>query len=357
MNPHINFAFRPEILELRPYFVPPAQGMIKLDAMENPFRLPVEVQNLLAQKLSALSINRYPDANLASVKEGFHTLMAPPLGADIVIGNGSDEILQLLLMAANRSDAVIMGVEPSFVMYRLLSQYLGLNYIGIPLNQDFTFPFDIFIKNVKEHQPTLIFLAYPNNPTGNCYNKDEIIKIIEHAPGLVVIDEAYYAFTDFSFLPYLMKYPNVVIVRTVSKLGMAGLRLGCAFGHPDWIRPLEGLRLPYNINCFTQAAFEVLVEYNALFTEQTHYICKERSLLYQQLRSTKGIQAVWLSECNFLLIRVANAPHTHSELKNQGILVKLLHGTHPLLEHVVRVSIGSSAENKQFLAILNKIVC
>ncbi|MES2205332.1 MAG: histidinol-phosphate transaminase [Pseudomonadota bacterium] len=357
MNPYINFAFRPEILELRPYFVPPAHGMIKLDAMENPFGLPIEIQELLAHKLSQLSINRYPDASLSSVKESFRTLMSPPLGADIVIGNGSDEILQLLLMAANRPDAVIMGVEPSFVMYRLISQYLGLNYIGIPLNQDFTFPYEIFIKTIKERQPSLIFLAHPNNPTSNCYSLDEIIHVIEQAPGLVVIDEAYYAFTDFSFLPQLMKYPNLIIVRTVSKLGMAGLRLGCAFGHPDWIRPLEGLRLPYNINCFTQAAFEVLVEYNALFIEQTQHIRKERAILYQALRNTKGIQAVWPSECNFLLMRVANAPSVHSELKNQGILVKLLHGTHPLLEHVIRVSIGSSIENKQFLATLNKLVC
>jgi histidinol-phosphate aminotransferase len=353
---HQRIAFRPELHQAHPYTVPSSQGMVKLDAMENPFSLPENLRNELAQRLANTAIHRYPDASLSQVKAGLHTLMSPPKGAECLVGNGSDEILQLLIMAAAKPGATVMGIEPSFVMYKLLCQWLGVHYHGVSLRPDFSLDMEQLCSSIQALQPNLIFLAYPNNPTGNCFPREEIEQLIRLAPGLVVIDEAYYAFTDHSFLPSLFDFPNVIVVRTVSKLGMAGLRLGCAFGKADWIRPLEGLRLPYNINCFTQAAFDTLVGHQTLFKHQTELIREERTRLYQALQKRPYIESVWPSECNFLLIKVTDAPFVHAALKSKNILIKQLHGAHPLLEHVLRVSIGSPAENNLFLDALDSIL-
>jgi histidinol-phosphate aminotransferase len=352
---YTSFAFRKELAQFQPYIVPPSKGMIKLDAMENPFSLPAEIQQELAESLSIAAINRYPDANLTEVKAGLKQLMSPPEETECLVGNGSDEILQILITAVAKPGATVLGIEPSFVMYKLLCQWLGVHYQGVTLNDDFSLNMNVLRETIHTTQPALIFIAYPNNPTGNCFNRSEIEEIIRLAPGLVVIDEAYYAFTDHSFLNTILSFPNVIVVRTLSKLGMAGLRLGCAFGSKEWITPLEGLRLPYNINCLSQAAFHTLVKHRFLFEEQTNQIRSERTKLYEILKNRLYIQHVWPSECNFLLFRVKDAPALHQALKMHSILIKQLHGAHPLLEHVLRVSIGTSEENMHFLNILDKI--
>lgn len=356
MSSHIEYAFRPELASLKPYHVASSENMIKLDAMENPFPLPTHIQEQLSQAIQNTAIHRYPDASLSKIKDGIRQLMNPPKESDIVIGNGSDEILHMLIMAVARPDAVVMSIEPSFAMYKLLAQMSGVSYVGVSLNPDFSLNLAHTLEAIETHQPNLFFLAYPNNPTGNCFKREEIERIIQNVKGLVVIDEAYYAFTEHSFLSDVLNYPNVVIVRTVSKLGMAGLRLGCAIGSPEWMTLLERLRLIYNINSLTQKTFELLVEHKAVFHEQTQWLQEERERLYQQLLHIAGITHVWPSQCNFLLFKVANAPTIQAKLREQGVLIKSLHGTHPLLEDVLRVSIGTSAENHVFLAQLNAIL-
>ena len=230
---------RQEILSLQGYHVQPSPGMIKLDAMENPYLLPEALRAAIAQATSNAAINRYPDADAQRLKKAISAVSGLSAEMDVLLGNGSDEIIQLLAMAVAKPGATLMSVEPSFVMYKMIATFTGMNYLGVPLTADFSLDLDAMLSAIKRHQPALIFLAYPNNPTGNLFDRAAVGQIIEAANGLVVIDEAYYAFAGDSFLPQLGRYENLLVMRTFSKLGMAGLRLGFLAGSKVWLEQLE----------------------------------------------------------------------------------------------------------------------
>ena len=202
--------------------------------------------------------------------------MSVPDGMDLLLGNGSDELIQILALAVNRPGAVLMSVEPSFVMFRMVATYTGIRYVGVPLAPDFSLDAQRLLAAVREHSPALTFIAYPNNPTGNLFDADAIRALIEASPGLVVVDEAYHAFAGKSFLPELARYPNLVIMRTLSKLGLAGLRLGLLIGRPEWLSELDKLRLPYNVNVLTQRIAARVLERPDVLDEQAAAIRAER---------------------------------------------------------------------------------
>ena len=351
---------RAEIAALSAYHVQDAEGFIKLDAMENPFAVPAELRNGLAQHLAAAAINRYPDPSASALKDALRRAMGIPDALDILLGNGSDEIIQMLAMACARPGATLLSVEPAFVMFNMIATFCGLNYVGVPLQaDDFALDEQAMLAAIETHQPALTFIAYPNNPTGNLFDRDALDRVIRASNGLVVIDEAYFAFSSSSFLDELEQYPNVVLMRTVSKLGLAGARLGLLIGKAHWLAEIDKVRLPYNINCFTQAAAGFLLDHVEHFTRQTAQLIDERAAMARGLarlfaRHTGATQLP--SEANFILIRLPAAAQVFAELKARKILVKNTGASHALLHDTLRITIGSPDENAALLAALTAIL-
>lgn len=352
MNDFVQRLVRPEIQQLSAYHVPPAQGMVKLDAMENPYPWAPELKSAWLERLQFAELNRYPDPQGAVVKSGLRQAMGLSDAHDLLLGNGSDEIIHLIIQALARPGAVVLAAEPSFVMYRMISLFNGVRYEGVQLRPDFSLDREAMLAAVEQHQPAVIFLAEPNNPTGNTYDRDTVEAIIAATPGLVVMDEAYVPFTDRDSLA-LLKHPNVVVMRTVSKLGLAGLRLGLLVGSPEWLHEFDKLRLPYNINVLTQVSAAFALEHYAVFQTQAQQIRADRAQLATALAAIPG-WTVFPSEANFILVRLpaGQARPTFESLKAKGVLIKCLDGAHLLLADCLRITVGAPEENSRLLAAL-----
>jgi histidinol-phosphate aminotransferase len=345
---------RPEIRALRAYAVADATGFIKLDANENPFPLPAAVQARIAAAVASVPINRYPDGGADAVIAALRASLALPDLSGLILGNGSDELIQMITVTLARPGAVMLVPEPTFVMYRANALYAGMRFVGVPLRADFSLDIDAMLTAITREQPALIFLASPNNPTGNLFAEDDVVRILRAAPGLVVVDEAYCAFADTSFLQRAGEFGNLLLLRTLSKIGGAGLRLGYAIAAPEWIAELNKVRQPYNLNALTQAAAPVLLAEADLLAQQAAMIKAERSRLMVALGSLSGVQ-VFPSQANFVVVRVSNASACFDRLQKEGILVKNLHGSHSLLAECLRITVGIPAENDALLAALKKI--
>lgn len=345
--------FRQQILGLSAYKVADARNLIKLDAMENPYHWPDEIINAWLDGLRSAEINRYPDPLATQLTATLRAINAIPDAEGVLLGNGSDEIIQLLLMALPVGSCVL-SPSPGFVMYQQIALSLELPYVGVPLLADnFDLDLPAMLAAIKQHQPKLIFLAYPNNPTGNLFSEDAILQILAAAPGMVVVDEAYAPFANASFMPHLLKYPQLLVMRTLSKLGLAGLRLGYMAGDNDIIEQLNKIRLPYNINCLTQLSAQFALSNTLLFAEQTQRICAERERLMLALNALPGMMA-YPSAANFILLRTpaGKAELIFSYLKQHGILIKNLSAQGGLLSDCLRVTIGTEQENSLFLNAL-----
>jgi histidinol-phosphate aminotransferase len=342
---------RPDIFGMPAYQVANATGYIKLDAMENPYRLPSDLRSELGQRLAEVLVNRYPDASGAGLKQILTESFSIPAAAQLLLGNGSDEIITMVTQAMARPGASMLAFEPSFVMYRLNAQFSQLDYLAMPLNADFSLNLPATLALIQDKQPAVIFIAYPNNPTGNRFARREVEAILEVAQGLVVVDEAYAAFASDSFLALAGKVPNLLVMRTLSKLGMAGIRLGFAASTPAWIDALNKVRPPYNINSLTQEAASFLLGHRQVFDDQTQLLCAERTRLAEGLKAFSALQQ-FASEANFITVRVADADGLFGFLKQAGILIKNLHHSHPLLDQCLRITVGSPEENDAVLAAL-----
>ena len=343
---------REEIRALAAYHVAPAAGFVKLDAMENPYRLPPELEDALGRHLATVAINRYPDPEAPRLKAMLREAMAIPGDLDLVLGNGSDEILQMIAVALAKPGSTMLALEPSFAMYRLSAIAAGMAYAGVPLAPDFSLDLAATLAAIDRTRPALTWIAYPNNPTGNLFPRQAILAIVEASPGLVVIDEAYYAFSGgASLLDQVGRHPNLALVRTVSKLGLAGLRLGLAVGPRDWLREFDKIRLPYNVNVLSAAAAEFVLSRREVLEEQTHRIVRDRGHLEAGLDAIPGLKR-FPSAANFVLVRLPDAMRAFEGLKARGILVRTLHGSHPLLDNCLRLTVGTPEENAKLLAAL-----
>jgi len=329
--------------------------MVKLDAMENPYGLPRELRERIAARVAVAALNRYPDSEARELKAQLRAAMQIPSGAEVVLGNGSDELIQMLALATARRGAVMLGFEPSFVMFRMIAQFAGMQYVGLPLNADFSIDAAGAIAALAQHRPALVFIAYPNNPSGNLFDADVVARIIKAAPGLVVIDEAYHAFAGATFMPRLAEFANLLVMRTVSKLGLAGLRLGLVAGRAEWLQQVDKVRLPYNVNVLTQLVAAEALRNRDVLDAQAAAIRAERARLTSELRRLRGVEA-YASDANFILFRVAKADQTFSGLKARGILIKNLNGSHALLEGCLRVTVGTPEENAKFLSALTAVL-
>jgi len=359
---------RPIIKALQAYHVADASGLIKLDAMENPYPLSEDLKAQLQDKLSGAELNRYPDPSARSLCKKLMEVMQVPENKAIVLGNGSDELIQMLAMAVaddgDNKDVCLMSFEPGFVMYKMIADFVGINYVGVPLRDDFSLDMETIRQAIKQHRPAIIFIAYPNNPSANCYNEKEIEEIILLAPGMVVLDEAYHPFAQTSFMSRLTEFDNLLVMRTVSKMGLAGLRLGLLCGHPDIICEIDKIRLPYNINILTQISAEFVLDNIDVLNAQAKNIRDEREHLLAAMNVMPELK-VFPSQANFILFRVLSdknnvnnksANDVFESIKQSGVLIKNMKADDGLLKNCLRVTVGTADENRAFLSALEKAV-
>ncbi len=342
---------RPEILSLKAYHVPASEGMVKLDAMENPFPLPEPLRRELAEHLARVELNRYPEPTGRRVRERLAEAMQVPAGMELLLGNGSDDLIQMITFALARPGAVMMYPGPTFVMYAMNAILSGMRAVQVDLREDFSLDPDAFVARMRAEAPALVYLAYPNNPTGVLYPEQDVLQVIRAAPGLVVLDEAYHVFARKSFLPRLPEFPNLVVLRTVSKLGLAGIRLGYLAGRTEWIEQFNKVRQAYNVNVLTQAAALFVLERLEVLEAQAAQIRAERDRLGAALAALPGV-TVFPSQANFFLVRVPDADRADAGLRRQGVLVKNLNS--PALANCLRITVGTPEENRILLTAMRE---
>lgn len=347
---------RPEIKKMQAYHVPEATGLVKLDAMENPFSWPQQMKDEWLDLISEAEPNRYPDPTATKLVAALRECFNIDADLGLVLGNGSDELIQMVLMAMN-NDACVMAPAPSFVMYQHIARSLGLSFVGVPLNDDFSLNMSEMLTAIKQFNPAVIFLAYPNNPTANLFNDEDVFSIIEATNGIVVIDEAYQPFAQKTFLNKVKDFKNVLVMRTVSKLGLAGLRLGFMVGHHSLTDQFEKIRLPYNINVFSQLTARFAFKHIDVLDAQAEQICQQRESMLDELAKLNGVR-VFSSEANFLLfaLQTDSAERVFDALKISGVLIKKMGNVAGLPENCLRVTVGSAEENRLFLQQLALIL-
>jgi histidinol-phosphate aminotransferase len=351
----IENTIRADVRAAKSYMVPDASGYIKLDAMENPYELPQALRAELGQRLADVMINRYPVASYATIKQRIRDKLGVPAGFDVILGNGSDELISILAMATARQDrrATVLAPEPAFVMFQRSAQFAGMDYVGVPLKADFGLDVPAMLAAIAEHKPSLVFLAYPNNPTGNLYDEADMEQIIRALgdTGIAVVDEAYQPFARKSFMGRLPEFQNMVVMRTLSKLGLAGIRLGYLSAAPALLEQFEKVRPPYNVNVLTQAAAEFALDHLDVLDQQAEALNAERTRLAQSLAALPGVE-VFPSAANFLLVRVPDPDKACDKLRAERVLIKNLSKMHKLLAGCIRVTVSTPEENAVFLNAL-----
>ncbi len=342
---------RDDVRAISAYAVPDAAGLIKLDAMENPFALPVELARELGDRLAQVALNRYPPADPRAFKTRLAQAIGLPAGQALMLGNGSDELIHLVIQACAKPGATVLSPWPSFVMYEMSSRFDGCRFVGVPLASDFSIDRGTLLAAIAAHRPAVVFIAWPNNPSGNLFDRATVESVLEAAPGLVVLDEAYLPFAQDTWLPQLAARPNLLVLRTFSKMGLAGIRLGYLCGDPAWIAEFDKVRPPYNVNVLTLAVADLLLGRLDVLAAQAAQLRDERARVLQALRALPGLTA-FDSAANFILFRVAAPERTFAAIQARGILIKNVARAHPLLADCLRVTIGTAGENDAFAAAL-----
>ncbi len=326
------------------YAVQPSVGMVKLDAMENPFGLPEALRIELGNRLGQLAINRYPASRIDDLRSALASQVSLPDGFGLILGNGSDELITLLSMACDVPGAKVVAPVPGFVMYDVSARLQGLQFIGVPLTAEFELDEGAMLAAIAEHQPALIYIAYPNNPTANLFDDAVIERIIEATPGLVVIDEAYQPFASRSYIDRITRHQNVLIMRTLSKFGLAGVRLGYLLGPKVVIDEIDKVRPPYNVSVLNAEAALFALEHADEFARQASVLRSERARLMQALNALPGVTP-FPSEANMILTRVPDAAVLFDALKQRKVLIKNVSKLHVLLANCLRLTVGTPEEN------------
>lgn len=346
----IGRCIRPEVQAMQAYQVQSAVGFIKLDAMENPFLLPPTLQDELGRRLGQVALNRYPGERIAELREALARHVALPTDWGLVLGNGSDELITLLAMACGRPGAKVLAPMPGFVMYEVSARLQGLDFVGVPLTPDFALDVPAMLAAIEAHQPAIIYLAGPNNPSANLFDAEATECIVRAAPGLVVIDEAYQPFAARDHVGLARRHPHVLVMRTLSKFGLAGVRLGYLMGPRAWVNEIDKVRPPYNVSVLNAEAALFALEHADEFARQAQVIREERARLLQALR-TLGLQP-FPSEANMILVRLPDAAAAFAGLRQRGVLVKDVSRQHPLLANCLRLTVGTPQENDALISAL-----
>jgi histidinol-phosphate aminotransferase len=347
---------RQDVQSTHGYAIQPSAGLIKLDAMENPFRLPPELQRELGERLAQVAINRYPVQSTADVVAALARYVQLPAGCKLMLGNGSDELIDMLSVACNVAGATLLAPEPGFVMYRLSAQLRGLRFVGVPLTAEFEIDEAAMLAAVERERPALTYIAYPNNPTANLWSDatiERIVSAVGAQHGLVVLDEAYQPFSSRSWMQRMAAQPHVLVMRTLSKFGLAGVRLGYLCGHAQLIDEIEKVRPPYNVSVLNAEATLFALDHADEFARQAAVLRAERERLQTALAAMPGVRP-YPSEANMILVRVPDASRAFAGMKTHGVLVKNIGAAmpHPLLANCLRLTVGTPEENTRMIDAL-----
>ena len=350
---------RADVRAMHAYTVQAADGLLKMDAMENPFGLPPALQSALGQRLGALALNRYPGPRTEVLRDALARHAGMPEGCALMLGNGSDELISLVALACARPGAQVLAPLPGFVMYGMSAQLQGLGFTGVALTPDFELDAAAMEAAIAQHRPAITYIAYPNNPTATLWDDTAVLRTIDAAGaqgGIVVIDEAYQPFASRTWLDRMRAEParhgHVLLMRTLSKFGLAGVRLGYLMGPAALVHEIDKVRPPYNVSVLNSEAALFALEHADVFAAQAAELRAGRDLLVAQLRALPGVLKVWDSEANMVLLRVPDAARTFEGMKNRKVLVKNVSTMHPLLAGCLRLTVGSAADNAQMLAAL-----
>ena len=318
--------------------------------MENPHRLPPALRKELGERLAAVALNRYPGERIDDLRVALAKHAQLPEGCALMLGNGSDELISLLALACDVPGATILAPQPGFVMYAMSAQLQGLKFVGVDLTPDFELDETAMLAAIALHRPAIVYLAYPNNPTANLWNDATIAKIVQAAPGLVVIDEAYQPFSSRTYLDRLARHPHVLLMRTLSKFGLAGVRIGYMMGRAELVGQIDKVRPPYNVSVLNAEAALFALEHEEVFAAQAEDLKRERARLQHALKEM-GLKA-WPSDANMILVRVPEPARSFDGMKARKVLVKNVSRMHPLLAGCLRLTVGTAEENTQLLAAL-----
>ncbi|HEX6720450.1 MAG TPA: histidinol-phosphate transaminase [Burkholderiaceae bacterium] len=352
----IERVIRQDVQSTHGYAIQQSAGLIKLDAMENPFRLPLPLQHELGERLSRVAINRYPVQSTADVVAALSKHVDLPAGCKLMLGNGSDELIDMLSVACNIPGAAILAPEPGFVMYRMSALLRGLKFIGVPLTAEFELDRAAMLAAIERERPALTYIAYPNNPTCNLWDDaviDDIVAAVGAQDGLVVFDEAYQPFSSRTWMQRMAAHGHVLVMRTLSKFGLAGVRLGYLCGNAALIDEVEKVRPPYNISVPNAEATLFALEHADEYARQATVLRAERERLQGAFRTMPGVRA-YPSEANMILVRVPDAKRAFDGMKARGVLVKNIGAAigHPLLVNCLRLTVGTPQENTQMIDAL-----
>jgi histidinol-phosphate aminotransferase len=360
LDPKIARLIRQDVQSMHAYAVQDSAGMVKLDAMENPHRLPPALQAELGRRLGALALNRYPDGRVNDLRAALAEYAQLPAGFDLMLGNGSDELISLLAMACDVPAASILAPVPGFVMYAMSAQLQGLQFIGVPLRPDFELDLPAMLQAIAEHRPSITYLAYPNNPTANLWDDaaiEAIVGAVGAQGGLVVMDEAYQPFASKSYLDRIARHGHVLLMRTLSKFGLAGIRLGYMMGPKALIAEIDKVRPPYNVSVLNYECALFALEHREVFAAQARDLVTEREKLMAALAALPGVQP-FQSDANMILVRLhgegERALRVFDGMKARKVLVKNVSKMHPLLANCLRLTVGTSDENRQMLQALTQ---
>ena len=342
---------RSDVRAMHAYAVQPSDGLVKLDAMENPFRLPEPLRAALGARLAEVAINRYPGSRNDDLRRALAQHAGLPAGFDLILGNGSDELISMLSLACANPGASVVAPVPGFVMYDVSARLQGLRSISVPLTADFELDEVAMLAAMAEHQPAIVYIAYPNNPTANLFDDAVIERLIEAAPGLVVIDEAYQPFASRSYIDRVARHGHVLIMRTLSKFGLDGVRLGYLMGPKALIAEIDKVRPPYNVSVLNCEAALFALEHADEFDRQAAVLRSERARLMSALQALPGVHP-FPSEANMILTRVPDAAALFAALKLRGVLVKNVSNLHPLLADCLRLTVGTPEENDLLMSAL-----
>ncbi len=360
LDPQMALLIRPDVQAMHAYAVQDSAGMVKLDAMENPHRLPPALQAELGQRLGALALNRYPGSRVNDLRQALAEYAQVPPGFELMLGNGSDELISLLALACAVPGARVLAPVPGFVMYAMSAQLQGLQFTGVPLTADFELDLPAMLAAIARDKPAITYLAYPNNPTANLWDDaavEAIVEAVGQQGGLVVMDEAYQPFASKSYMQRLAGHRHVLLMRTLSKFGLAGVRLGYMVGPQALIDQIDKVRPPYNISVLNCECALFALEHRAEFAQQASALVQAREQLIADLALLPGVQP-FKSDANMVLVRLAGdgerAASVFDGMKARGVLVKNVSKMHVLLTNCLRLTVGTADENRQMLQALQQ---
>ena len=356
MKDMLQQVFRPDVQAMHAYAIQDCTGMVKLDAMENPYHLPPTLQAELGQRLGALAVNRYPGARIDELRAALARHVALPSGCALMLGNGSDELISLLALACAMPGASVLAPVPGFVMYAMSAQLQGLAFHGVPLTPDFELDEAAMLAAIAQHRPAITYLAYPNNPSANLWDDaviERIILAVREQGGLVVMDEAYQPFASKSYIDRMGQHGHVLLMRTLSKFGLAGVRLGYLMGPQALIEQVDKVRPPYNVSVLNCECALFALDHEAVFAAQALAIREQRAMLFEALADFPGVRA-YPSDANMILLRVPDAQRSFNGLRQRKVLVKNVSSLHPLLANCLRLTVGTADENRLMLAALQE---